>query len=102
MLPVTNPFTVFKFTLLFSADSNGGRVEAQLKETNLIQVSGQDTCHRNKWAKMKSSACQAPININMLQPPSTLNPYNSVRQVPNSSHMTCDRLRWTNLTKVTE
>lgn len=47
---------------------------------------------------MRSSACQAPININMLHhSPSSLNPYNSVRQVPNSPHMTCGSLM-----KVTE
>lgn len=40
--------------------------ETQLKETNLIQVMGQDTCHRNKRAMMRFSAFQAPINTNKL------------------------------------
>ena len=42
------------------------RAETQLKETNLIQVTGQDTCHRDKMAMIWFSACQVPINTHML------------------------------------
>lgn len=75
--------------------------ETQLKETNLIRVTGQDTCHRDKMAMMWCSACQVPINTHMLHAR-----FHWILTTMWDRYQTLLMwqltLRWTNLKKVTE